>query len=164
MKRIIVCLLICLVCHPMIAEAKEPKAKEGQGMANTNGNYEVIYLNRDSTSASFKKDQEHPYRHDLYYSCFSCKTYSRTPGSCSCGQWLAPSFKQGKTWHCVSRDTSGNLLIDCNSCNNGVNCCNKTTGQVGSSTYWCQPNSHPTSSNQTNNQPTNSSCCDNNWH
>ncbi len=126
MKKLFLFILVCLLAVPGSALAEQIKvsgdqakvlgyglefdtARQGK-VAVTMGR-EVIFLNEALTSASFKKDAEHPLKHDLYYSCMGCDKHRRTPGKCKCGANLEPSVKHGKEWHLISRDAEGKLTV-----------------------------------------------------
>jgi len=113
MKRLFVLLVVCVVCVPLVAGAEDVSWSGDQAKVSVKMGREVVYLDEGLISASFQKDAEHSFKHDLYYSCSACDKHQRIPGKCSmCGMDLTPSFKHGETWHLVNRDASGRLTVD----------------------------------------------------
>ncbi|RCK77881.1 MAG: hypothetical protein OZSIB_2040 [Candidatus Ozemobacter sibiricus] len=126
MKKSVFVAVVCLLAVALTGSAEQIKVDgtqakvlgyglefdtAKQGKASVAVGAEVIYLNKDLTSASFKKDAEHSVKYDVHYSCVPCKTHKRVPGRCKCGKALTPSFKHGDTWHTIGY-RGGRLTID----------------------------------------------------
>ncbi len=130
MKRILPFLLVVALCLPGAVFAKGKKAKKAKGtnvpewavesekcsgdrdVKSVSLGKESIYVSEDLRSASFTKDSVHALRHNLVYYCASDGKFRRTPGMCSCGISLVPSFKHGESWYTLDKDLNGNITIN----------------------------------------------------
>lgn len=113
MKKLLVVFLVAALFVPGTIFAKATDADDSDDMDKPSPSLgrEKIYLSEGLNQACFCKCGETKFQHDLYYSCFYCNTHKRTPGVCKCGAPLTPSFKHGTTWHSVSRDDGGFLIV-----------------------------------------------------